>query len=157
MNSALFWALGVLALGAAGMAATAIAMRTVTSEPAVWHVDLSQATRTGKPNDFLMATEGYVSVPIDRTLSPLDRPPANWLGRVRDVALSEPRTELVAGSPDDGRMTFVQRSGVFAFPDYITVQADGADRAIWSRSRYGQSDLGVNAKRVERWMAALNR
>jgi uncharacterized protein (DUF1499 family) len=46
------------------------------------------------------------------------------------------------------------------FPDLVTVQVDpaGADRSrliIWSRSVYGQSDLGVNRKRTLAWLAAL--
>jgi uncharacterized protein (DUF1499 family) len=39
---------------------------------------------------------------------------------------------------------------VLAGPD-----AGSARLVLWSRSVYGQSDLGVNRKRVAAWLAAL--
>jgi uncharacterized protein (DUF1499 family) len=50
---------------------------------------------------------------------------------------------------------------VFNFPDLVTVQVspappDGATLVIWSRSVYGESDLGVNRKRVVAWLSALD-
>jgi uncharacterized protein (DUF1499 family) len=46
------------------------------------------------------------------------------------------------------------------FPDYVSVRfldlGDGETGvAVYSRARYGQSDLGVNRARVENWLAAL--
>jgi uncharacterized protein (DUF1499 family) len=77
---------------------------------------------------------------------------------------------VVAGDPDSLMITYVQRSRVFGFPDYITVKAvatestgegstvgSGAGLIIWSRARYGRSDFGVNRARVEAWLAALER
>lgn len=56
-------------------------------------------------------------------------------------------------------MTFVVRSRAFGFPDAISVRAlpegAGTTLAIWSRSRFGGYDWGVNRARVERWVAAL--
>ena len=55
--------------------------------------------------------------------------------------------------------TYVQTSALLAFPDYISVKAvpvgDGAGLVIWSRSRFGKSDLGVNRERIEEWLAKL--
>ena len=56
--------------------------------------------------------------------------------------------------------TYVQRSAWMRFPDYISVRAlpagdKRATLAVFSRSRYGASDLGVNAKRVSAWLAAI--
>ncbi len=79
------------------------------------------------------------------------------------VALSEPRTTRLAGAPAEGWTTYVQRSGLFGFPDYISVRVieaeggDGAMLAIYSRSRYGHSDLGVNAKRIRRWLSTVQK
>ena len=71
-----------------------------------------------------------------------------------------PRTMLLAGDVAAGHATYVQRSATMAFPDYISVRAvaaeGGATLAIWSRSRYGHSDLGVNAKRLDAWIAAID-
>jgi len=49
---------------------------------------------------------------------------------------------------------------VFNFPDLIMAQVtpatpDSSTLIIYSRSLYGHSDLGVNRKRVETWLAAL--
>jgi len=45
------------------------------------------------------------------------------------------------------------------YPDAISVKAvqtgDRTGLMLWSRSRYGQSDLGVNQARIERWLTAL--
>jgi uncharacterized protein (DUF1499 family) len=35
------------------------------------------------------------------------------------------------------------------------VSSDASNLVIWSRSVYGRSDLGVNRKRTESWLAAL--
>ena len=35
--------------------------------------------------------------------------------------------------------------------------ADTSDLIIWSRSVYGESDLGVNRKRVAAWLDALDK
>jgi len=134
-------------------------IRTADHDPARWHVDPLTAARTGKPNDFLAAPEGMAAAKVDRTLGPLGADPASLMARLHAVALAETRVEVVAGAPDDLFVTYVQRSAVFGFPDYVSVRAvvlgEGASLAIWSRARYGHSDLGVNRARVERWLAAL--
>jgi len=66
----------------------------------------------------------------------------------------------VAGDLDSLMITYVQRSRVFGFPDYLTVRAvataGGAGLIIWSRARYGRGDFGVNRARVEAWLALLD-
>jgi uncharacterized protein (DUF1499 family) len=58
-------------------------------------------------------------------------------------------------------ITYVQRSRIIGFPDYITVKAvpmetglpeAGAGLIVYSRSRYGYGDFGVNRARVEAWL-----
>ena len=53
----------------------------------------------------------------------------------------------------------MQRSRFIGFPDYVTVKAVALERGaaliVYSRSRYGRSDFGVNRTRVEAWLAAL--
>lgn len=71
------------------------------------------------------------------------------------IIRAEPRTQVLAGSVDEGLITYVTRSKVFGFPDYTTVAQRGGDLAVHARLRYGRSDMGVNKARVERWLAAL--
>ena len=67
----------------------------------------------------------------------------------------EARTRLLAGSLAEGRLTFVTRSRLWGFPDYATLEARAEDLVIYSRLRFGRSDLGVNSARVARWIAGL--
>ena len=58
-------------------------------------------------------------------------------------------------------MTYVQRTEKLKFPDYISVKfinlGDGNTTiAVYSRSRYGYADLGVNQARVEQWVRTLD-
>lgn len=76
-----------------------------------------------------------------------------------EVARATPRTEVLAGSVEEGQVTYVTRSLLFGFPDYTTVgvqtDADGQPfLEIFGRLRFGKSDLGVNAKRIKGWVAA---
>ncbi len=77
------------------------------------------------------------------------------LAALDGIIRAEPRTQFLAGSVEAGMVTYVTRSRVFGFPDYTTVAQRGDDLAIHARLRYGQSDMGVNKARVERWLTAL--
>ncbi|WP_231703991.1 DUF1499 domain-containing protein [Cochlodiniinecator piscidefendens] len=78
-----------------------------------------------------------------------------------EIASETPRTVTLAGSADEGRLTFVTRSRGFEFPDYTTVEIaqtpDGVGVAFFGRLRFGQSDFGVNQVRIRRWIEALTR
>lgn len=78
------------------------------------------------------------------------------------VAVTSPRTKRLAGSWADGRITWISRSALWGFPDYITAQVtpgpDGKTRLdIHARLRFGESDLGVNTARLVDWLGRLNR
>ena len=56
--------------------------------------------------------------------------------------------------------TYIQRSRLFHFPDTINVKLIALPNhqstiAIYSRSKYGYGDLGVNKKRVQHWIKQL--
>ncbi|GFE51748.1 hypothetical protein So717_35010 [Roseobacter cerasinus] len=73
-----------------------------------------------------------------------------------DAALQGlPRTRALAGSVQEGHITYVTRSAVFGFPDLTTVERRGDEIRMFARLRFGVSDLGVNRKRLERLIAAL--
>lgn len=139
--------------------ALAIGMRVVPLNPTEWHTDPLGAARSGAPNDYLVLPQGMNS-PADRMMVPRSMPALDLMTRFDAIALATPRVERIAGGPQLLFATYVQRSAVFGFPDYISVRAvegeDGAALAIWSRSRFGYSDLGVNRRRVEGWLATLD-
>ena len=72
-----------------------------------------------------------------------------------DVIRATPRTEWLAGSVEDRMLTYVTRSAGFGFPDYTTVRWRNGMLEVFGRARYGLSDLGVNAARIDGWLDAL--
>ena len=135
------WVLIVLVLVLAGGAAY---VRLAPSDPGRWHTD--PALGSDGPN----ARVARVTVPL---------PPTEALAAFDRVAMATPRTTRLAGSPEEGRITYVTRSRLWGFPDYTTVGAvadgEGAELIVFGRSRFGQSDLGVNGQRIDGWLAAL--
>jgi uncharacterized protein (DUF1499 family) len=77
------------------------------------------------------------------------------LARLDEIALETPRTSRLAGSAEDGRVTYVTRSRVFGFPDYTTAEVVDGQLRVFGRLRFGGSDMGVNRARIESWLAQL--
>ncbi len=88
-----------------------------------------------------------------------DVPPADILEKFNTVALDTKRTRILAGSAEEGMITYVTRSRIFGFPDYTTVQAvaegQGSRVTIYARLRFGLSDFGVNSTRVRSWLGII--
>lgn len=80
---------------------------------------------------------------------------AGDLAALDAIIRSTPRTSVLAGSVAEGMITYVTRSRVFGFPDYTTVRQRGDALEIYGRLRFGASDLGVNAARIDLWLKAL--
>ena len=124
--------------------------RVATDDPARWHVDPTTVTPSEKPNSYLVADHDAVRLPLT---------PAAVLARVDRIAMAQPRVTRLARDEQEGRVTYVQRSALFGFPDYISVRVvpdgDGSRLSIYSRSRFGESDLGVNKARIERWLKTI--
>jgi len=75
------------------------------------------------------------------------------------VVRATPRTRVLAGSVDDGRITYITRSRLWGFPDYTTVWVEGLDEGsrltLYGRLRFGYSDSGVNRYRIQAWLKVL--
>lgn len=134
--------------------ASSVFFRRVPDDPAIWHVDPLAAVKPDKPNAALIRPEGG-----DAAAPVFDVAPEALAEEIDAVALSEPRTKRIAGAPADLWMTYVQRSALWGFPDYVSVKVmpagEGATYAAFSRARFGYSDMGVNAGRMARWQTAL--
>lgn len=130
---------------------------TVPSSPA----DPATVSRTGRPNDYLVCPPGVCAALPDRA-SRTYRVPAERLAEAwTAVVAAAPRTRPVAADPAAGLYAFEQRSALFGFRDTILVRfiplaADRSTLAVYSRSEVGYWDLGVNRRRVEAWLAALD-
>lgn len=74
------------------------------------------------------------------------------------AAANGTRTKPVLGSIADRRITFQSRTLVMGFPDHTTIglyeTEDGTPYLeAYGRLRFGRSDLGVNKRRIEGWVA----
>ena len=85
---------------------------------------------------------------------------AELAAKIKALPGLEPRTLIVGENDAAFQYVLVQRSALFNFPDTINIaiqplDASHAAIAIYSRSRYGKGDLGVNMQRLQRWLALL--
>lgn len=145
-------------LSVVGIIGMAIFMRTTTDDPAVWHADPATSDRTGKPNDYVVAPEGATTATADTVSKVHATDPKSLLFQL-DAIVQNAGAAVVSGSVDELWITYSERTMVLGFPDYISVKAveveGGSALIIWSRSRYGHSDFGVNRKRVDGWLEKL--
>jgi uncharacterized protein (DUF1499 family) len=139
----------VLVAGAVTVAGAGY-VRLAPIEPAEWHADPETAPSTGRPNEWRAAEGG--DVPPLR----LDAPPRAVAAAFDAVALGEPGVTRLAGDPEEGHATYVARSRFVGFPDLVSMRAvaegEGTRLSVWSRSRWGYSDMGVNRARLEDWL-----
>ncbi len=123
-------------------------------------MDVAHIVRPSSPNTALAAPARFSPAPD--IVTPVYHLPAGQLFLLAQAVASEqPNTFKAAAFPDQLQAHYVARSAVFNFPDLITVQVrpetpDTSDLIVWSRSVYGESDLGVNRKRVQAWLVALD-
>ena len=77
------------------------------------------------------------------------------LARVDAAARGLPRTRVLAGSVEEGRITYVTRSAMIGFPDFTTIEYSDGQLKMFARLRFGYSDMGVNAKRLQGLLAVV--
>lgn len=136
----------VVVLGVAGLL---VYIRLAPSDPARWHIDIAAA-------DFIPPAHwaAYCPDPARQTFATFTA--VAPLARLADIADSWPRTTRVAGSVEDGRITWLTRSRILGFPDYATAAQiqtpNGPAVCIVSRQRFGTEDGGVNAARLRGWL-----
>ncbi len=122
-------------------------------------MDVVRIERPASPNTALAAPAGFS--PQADIATPVYPVPAERLFvMMKDVAAAELRTFQAALYPDRLQAHYVARSAVFNFPDLILVQVqpagpDNSTLIVYSRSVYGHSDLGVNRKWLDIWLADL--
>ena len=113
-------------------------IRLAPSDPVRWHV---------APEDTERDLKGGVVRVVETG--------PDGLARLDKIARATPRTSVLAGSLEEGMITYITRTKVFGFPDYTTVQQDGDTLRIYARLRFGRKDFGVNRDRVTQWLALL--
>lgn len=119
--------------------------------------DLIRLERPG--NQFLLMPARFMEQSGAQMESPVwEAAPSRLIEALLEVARAEGR--LVVKEQDNTGFEAVQRTAVFRFPDDVSARAFNAGPGksalgIFSRSRYGLSDLGANRRRVLRWLQAL--
>lgn len=114
------------------------------------------------PNAFVACPPGYCAA-VDAAPSPVFAIGADRLYRSWErLVAQEPRVATMLADPKGRRIIVIQRSPVLHFPDvvtaeFVTLGPDRSSPAIYSRARYGRYDFGVNRRRVEAWLARLQR
>lgn len=128
----------------------AVAFRVMPVDAERYHIRPALAVPLSTPNFVLMVGDEALVLP------------RNLADVAADVALkaASDGAVLLAGQPEDGFVTYVYRSRLMGFPDALSLTLDPTDEGgtrvqIFSRSRFGYGDLGVNAARVADWVAAL--
>lgn len=147
-------------------ASAALYVRFATHPAEIYHVDPLTAPTPTTPNSFRVAPvlAGFDPVTDQRIDAPApvyEANPALIASALDDFAMRQPNTTRIAGTPEQGWMTYVQLTPTMQFPDYISVLViEIADQglttvAVFSRSRFGHGDLGVNRDRVLGWLSTL--
>lgn len=137
----------VVFLIAAGLMAY---VRLAPDDPARWHVAVRALS--GEEN---AAGPGLHEVPRGAVGFVPAADPGGVLAHLADIASASPRTKRLAGSLAEGRITWIVRSRLMGFPDYVTAETTAKGVRLWSRQRYGDRDAGVNLLRLTDWLGRL--
>lgn len=129
----------------------------------IQRIDFVKLKRPRSPNTFLMAPDGLCKDARTDVVSPVYHSSAAKLRQeLLRVIIAQPRVSHSFKDDVDLYDDFVIRSFLFSFPDLIAVQFLGqkggkSTLAIYSRSVYGRSDMGVNRARAMGWIKALGK
>lgn len=126
-------------------------IRFAPSKSAVWVLDPVSASATGKPNEYRLTGD---AAPV------FDMPAQGLFKLVGGFILSQKRVGLLAENTNTLEATYIQRSRLIGYPDYISIKitivnANQSRLEVFSRSRFGHSDLGVNKRRIDQWIVAI--
>ena len=140
----------------AGLLALTAVVRLAAGDPARWHVLIADGN-TASPGPCAGRIRKVHNGA--RATCLLSGTPSEILTRLDAIALATPRTQHLAGSPAEFRITWIGRTFIMGYPDYITAEAtqlpDGTRLDIYARQRYGDGDWGVNAARLRDWLTEL--
>ena len=91
-------------------------VRFSSHDAAYWHVDPISVEKTANPNQYLLREGADKEPPV------FDMTAAELAQKFDNMALAQPATIRLSGGPEDLWATYVQRTKVMAYPDYISVK-----------------------------------
>jgi uncharacterized protein (DUF1499 family) len=123
--------------------------------------DLQNLSLPFTPNYYLICPKDYCNVQPNEYSPVYNLSAEDLFNAWNQLVATQPYMNITGTIPAKAQYEYVQKSLLFGFPDYITVQfiatSDTTSTlAIYSRSRYGFYDFGVNKKRLQNWLAQLN-
>jgi len=116
--------------------------------------------RATTPNNFLVCPQDYCAAKADMISPTINLSATEFRDRSLAIFKRQPRTRLIGQDVTTMRYVFEVRSLLIGFPDTVTIRFiplgdNRATLAIYSRSHYGRSDLGVNEERIRRWIKLI--
>ena len=116
--------------------------------------------KSWKRNQFLVSPDNYCDVRPHMVSPVFELSVADLRERWMALIAAQPRMETRQADDEAMQYEFIQRTKYMRFPDIITVRFIPLEQArstlaVFSRSRYGRRDFGVNKKRVRSWLDAL--
>ena len=132
------------------------AQETTMTEP----LDFATLEKATSPNRFLLAPEGLLQASeADAAAPTFTASPTEVFAALRAIVEAESAYGDVAVDETSLAIRFVATVPVFGFKDDVDAvvmpAGTGSTLAIYSRSRVGYGDFGVNRKRVNRILTAL--
>ena len=118
-------------------------------------LDFSSFKPDSRPRTWVVLPTGFEArAEPDETSPYFQADPEIVLEAFIAAGLDDKRTEIVRREGLQAEL--MQKSAVFGFRDYITVEAiksgEGSQLAIYSRAIAGHWDMNVNRKRVQAWL-----
>lgn len=145
---------GLAALGALGTGALFVAARMVGAPEGLGVRDGHLAPCPASPN--CVSTQAD-QADREHAMTPIayGGPAASAIASIAELVAAEPRTEIVTA--EGPYLHAVFRSPTMGYPDDVEFYVDEAAGLIHFRSasRLGESDLGVNRRRMQGLIAAL--
>ena len=123
---------------------------------------LRTLTRPKSPNHYLIAPAGFGSAPADEEAPEFPLSGRRLFEIVRRVARRQRRTAVLEEAAEQMAIEARQRTPFLRFKDDVTIEVVplGANRstlALYSRSRVGYADFGVNRRRARAWLKEIAR
>jgi uncharacterized protein (DUF1499 family) len=129
--------------------------------PTSERIDFATLERPRTPNTFLLAPEGLCkAAKIDKVAPVYGVAAAKLRQEFLAIVIAQPRVSHPFADENGLYDDFVSRSFLFQFPDlvavrYLDLKGGKSTLALYSRSVYGRSDLGVNRARSLKWLSQL--
>lgn len=152
----IFRMIGIIFAAIVGLLAVGLAYQALTFKK---DVDLALMPQPAARKSYLVCPPDFCTATPHRTAK-IYNVPVSELQAAMELIRKNERANLVSSSADGLQRTYVQYTRLMRFPDYITVKfiplaPNRSTLAIYSRSKYGNRDYGVNKRRIEAWLDAL--